>query len=62
MKRKIIIVGGGIAGLSAGVYGQKYGYDTEIYEMHTIPGGQCTAWERKGYVLYLQDVKANSYK
>jgi phytoene dehydrogenase-like protein len=49
MKRKIIIVGGGIAGLSAGVYGQKYGYDTEIYEMHTIPGGQCTAWERKGY-------------
>ncbi len=25
------------------------GYDTEVIEMHTLPGGQCTAWDRKGY-------------
>ena len=49
MKKKVIIIGAGVAGLSAGIYGQSNGYDTEIIEMHTIPGGQCTAWSRKGY-------------
>jgi phytoene dehydrogenase-like protein len=49
MAKKIIIIGGGIAGLSTGIYGQMNGYDTEIIEMNKIPGGQCTAWDRKGY-------------
>jgi phytoene dehydrogenase-like protein len=48
-KRKIIIIGGGVAGLSAGIYGQLNGFDTRIFEMNAIPGGQCTAWDRKGY-------------
>ena len=51
MKSKIIIIGGGIAGLSAGVFGQKHGFETEIFEMHTVPGGQCTAWKRKGFLF-----------
>jgi len=51
MKSKIIIIGGGIAGLSAGVFGQKQGFETEIFEMHKVPGGQCTAWKRKGYMF-----------
>lgn len=25
------------------------GFDTEIFEMHTVAGGQCTAWDRKNY-------------
>lgn len=49
MAKKIIIIGGGVAGMSTGIYGQMNGYETEIIEMHTLPGGQCTAWERKGY-------------
>ena len=49
MKKKVIIIGGGVAGLSSGIYGQMNGYDTEIIEMHTKTGGQCTAWDRKGY-------------
>jgi len=49
MKKKIIIIGGGIAGLSAGIYSAMNGFDTEIIEMHTVAGGQCTAWERKKY-------------
>lgn len=48
-KKKIIIIGGGVAGLSAGIYGQMNGFDTRIFEMHYVPGGQCTAWDRKGY-------------
>lgn len=47
--KKVIIIGAGVAGLSAGIYARMAGYDTEIYEMHTIPGGECTGWDRKGY-------------
>ncbi len=51
MQKKAIIIGGGVAGLSAGIYGQLNDYDTEILEMHSMPGGQCTAWRRKGYTF-----------
>jgi len=27
------------------------GYHTRIFEMHTIPGGLCTTWKRKGYKI-----------
>lgn len=47
--KKIIIIGGGIAGLSAGIHAQKYGFDSVIYEKHSILGGECTGWDRKGY-------------
>lgn len=47
----IVIVGGGIAGLSAGVYARYCGYDVTIYEMHTIPGGNSTSWKREGYLF-----------
>lgn len=49
MSKKIVIIGGGIAGLSAGIYARLNGFDTEIVEMHSTTGGQCTAWDRKGY-------------
>jgi phytoene dehydrogenase-like protein len=49
MEKKIVIIGGGVAGLSAGIYARLNGFDAEIIEMHSITGGQCTAWERKGY-------------
>ncbi len=47
--KKVIIIGGGIAGLTAGIYARQYGFETEIYEKHTIPGGECTGWNRQGY-------------
>jgi phytoene dehydrogenase-like protein len=46
---KVLIIGGGVAGLSTGIYGQLNGFKTQILEMNSIPGGQCTAWDRKGY-------------
>jgi phytoene dehydrogenase-like protein len=49
MKRKVVVIGGGVAGLSTGIYGQMNGFDMEIIEMSSITGGQCTAWVRKGY-------------
>ncbi len=51
MKKSIIIIGAGIAGLSAGCYGQMNGYDTHIFELHDKPGGLCTGWKRKGYEM-----------
>ena len=51
MGKTIIIIGAGIAGLSAGCYGQMNGYHTQIFEMHDKPGGLCTAWKRRGYTF-----------
>lgn len=47
--KKIVIIGGGIAGLSASVYAQKNGFEAVIYEKNPIMGGQCTGWTRDGY-------------
>jgi len=51
MKGKVIVIGGGIAGLSAGVYAQKCGFDVTILERHNIAGGICTSWKRGGYLF-----------
>jgi phytoene desaturase len=47
----VIIIGAGIAGLSAGIYAQLNGYQSRIYEMHSLPGGLMTSWKRKGYTI-----------
>ncbi len=46
---KVVIIGGGLAGLSAGIELQKKGVTTEIYEKAPWPGGVCTSWTRKGF-------------
>lgn len=48
-RKKGIIIGTGMAGLSAGCYLQMSGFDTEIYELGARPGGLCTGWERGAY-------------
>jgi phytoene dehydrogenase-like protein len=53
MGKSIIIIGAGIAGLSAGCYGQMNGYYTQIFEMHDKPGGLCTSWQREKYTFDL---------
>lgn len=50
-EKSIIIIGAGIAGLAAGCYAQMNGYRTRIFELHSLPGGLCTSWERKGYTF-----------
>ena len=50
-ERSVVIVGAGMAGLSAGCYARMNGYKATILEMHSIPGGLCTAWTRKGYTF-----------
>lgn len=49
--KKVVIIGGGIAGLSAGVHALQSGFDATILEMHAIAGGNCTAWKRGDYLF-----------
>jgi phytoene dehydrogenase-like protein len=49
--RDLAIIGGGVAGLTAGVYAARSGYRVTIFEMHSLPGGLCTSWRRKGYLF-----------
>ncbi len=49
--KSMIIIGAGIAGLSAGIYACKNGFDVTIFESHYLPGGLCTAWKRKKYTF-----------
>ena len=51
MAKRVLVIGAGIAGLSAASYLQRNGFDTEIYELHDKPGGLCTAWTRKGFTF-----------
>src|SRR5574344_644138 len=46
---KVVIVGGGISGLAAGIYARMCGFECELYEGHIVTGGQCTGWNRNGY-------------
>ena len=46
---KAVIVGGGVAGLSAGIFAQLTGFDTEILEAHQKAGGNLTGWDRGEY-------------
>ena len=48
-KEKVIVIGGGIAGLTAGIYALKAGYEAEIFEKNPVVGGECMGWSRKGY-------------
>lgn len=43
---KVTIIGGGISGLAMGCYMQQNGFETSIYEKHSIPGGLCSSWKR----------------
>jgi phytoene desaturase len=50
-QRHILIVGGGLAGLSAGCYLLANGYRTTIIEHGLTLGGVCNAWHHDGYTI-----------
>lgn len=46
-KKKVIVIGGGLSGMTAGIYLLKYGYEVEILEKNPYLGGLCYGWTRK---------------
>ncbi len=47
--KSILIIGGGVSGLSAGIHAQLLGFSSTIVEKNPAPGGICTAWRRQGF-------------
>lgn len=42
----VLIIGGGVSGLSAGIYAQMRGHHAIVCERHTVAGGNLTGWQR----------------
>lgn len=51
MPKKVIVIGAGIAGLSAAFYSQRDGYEVIVYEQGNCPGGVSTSWIRHGFTF-----------
>jgi diapolycopene oxygenase len=48
-KKTVIIIGSGIAGISAAIRLKSQGYTVAVYEANTYPGGKLTAFSKSGY-------------
>ena len=48
MGKKVLIIGGGVSGLTTAIYLRLNGYETVVLEKNAVPGGACIGWERKG--------------
>jgi phytoene dehydrogenase-like protein len=49
MTKSVAIIGGGISGLTAGIFAQKNGFESVVLEKHHTMGGECTGWDRENY-------------
>jgi len=50
-RETVIVIGAGLAGLSAGCFAQMNGYRSRIFEHHSRPGGVAAAWKRGEYLI-----------
>jgi len=48
---QLIIIGGGLSGLAAGIRSARFGQKTLIVEQHHLPGGLNSYYFRQGYLL-----------
>ncbi len=48
---KVIVIGAGIGGLTAGALLARYGYDVTIYDQAIVPGGCASTFKRKGFTF-----------
>jgi phytoene desaturase len=49
--KQVLVIGAGLAGLSAGIYARRCGYPCRIVEQHSAPGGVAAAWRRKDFLI-----------
>jgi C-3',4' desaturase CrtD len=51
LRKKIIVIGAGIGGLTAGALLAKRGYEVTIFDRAAIPGGCASTFQRKGFTF-----------
>lgn len=49
--KKVIIIGAGVTGLSAGIHALLKGHEVTIYEKNQVCGGCCGGWFRENYYI-----------
>jgi phytoene desaturase len=50
-EKSLVIIGAGLAGLSAGCFARMNGYAVQLLEHHRVPGGVAAAWRKNGYLF-----------
>ena len=51
MKKKIVVIGSGFAGLTAAAYMAKDGHDVTLLEKNSQTGGRASIWQDKGFTF-----------
>jgi len=51
MKKSVVVIGGGFAGISAATYLAKEGHDVTLLEKHKSLGGRARSFENEGFVF-----------
>ncbi|MBR6032804.1 MAG: NAD(P)/FAD-dependent oxidoreductase [Bacteroidaceae bacterium] len=51
MSKKVIVIGAGVAGMSAAYYSRQKGYEVTVFEQGNCSGGVATSWVRRGYTF-----------
>ncbi|MEM1368209.1 MAG: NAD(P)-binding protein, partial [Cyanobacteria bacterium P01_H01_bin.15] len=50
-KPRVLVVGAGIAGLTAGALLAKRGFPVKVYEQALVPGGCASTFKRRGFTF-----------
>lgn len=53
MKKKVIVIGAGVAGLASAIRLQHAGYEVELFEKESLPGGKMHRIEKDGFTFDL---------
>jgi len=68
-KKSVVIIGAGIGGITTAVYLAKNGYNVEVYEKNSSPGGRCGQLIRDGHrfdlgatMLMMPDIYRDVFK
>lgn len=47
----VIVIGGGVAGLTSAIYLKLRGFDVTVYEKSHVTGGNLTGWKKNGFTI-----------